>query len=159
ETTKLKRTHPWWDTNATACYSRFLPMANTGCSNGATPGASDRTLAAGGLQVGVTVELVFVEALQHLAFRDRHPAVADRPLTVSRQGGVELRHVILHVLQHLVGRVALDDLLDPPAAFVMETYVHHVCVAEEVMQVPERFLVSTHQEGRQVVFLSLLQLV
>ena len=34
------------------------------------------------LQVGVSVELLLIEALQGLTFRDRHPTVADRPLAV-----------------------------------------------------------------------------
>src|SRR6185437_14835195 len=73
-----------------------------------------------GLQVGVSVELAFIEPLQPLAFRDGHASVPDGPLAVPRQGGVELCHVILHVFEDLVGGVARDDFLDPPAPLVME---------------------------------------
>ena len=39
----------------------------------------------------------------------------------------------------------------------MQPDVHHVRVAEEVVQVAQRLLVGTHQEGRQEVVLALVQ--
>src|SRR6185437_17083779 len=97
--------------NAHPCYSGFLPLANTGRSRRATlanwPALSrPRALTARRFKIGVAIELAFVEPLQPLAFRDGHASVPDGPLAVPRQGRVELRHVILHVFQHLVGRVA-----------------------------------------------------
>ena len=68
--------------------------------------------------------------------------------------GYEFVGVVLHVLEHLVGGVALDDLLDPPAAAVLQPDVHHVGVAEQVVQIAQRLLVGADQEGRQVIRLA-----
>src|SRR5256714_1432321 len=104
-----------------------------------------------GLQIRVAVELALVEALEGLALRECHAPVADGALAVARQRRVQLRDVVLHVFEHLVGRVALDDLFDPPAAFIVQAHVHHVGVAKEIVQVAERLLVGADQERRQVV--------
>src|SRR5215469_16317100 len=113
----------------------------------------------GRLQVRVAVELALVEALQRLALGQRHAAVADGALAVTGERRIQLGDVVLHVLQHLVGGVALDDLLDPPAALIVQAHMHDVRVAEEVVEVAEGFLVGPDQEGREVVLLTRLQLV
>ena len=64
---------------------------------------------------------------------------------------MQVRDVVFHVFQDFVGGIALHDLFYPPAAVVVEAHVHHVRVAEQVVQVAERFLVGAHQEGGQVI--------
>src|SRR6202040_1482710 len=80
---------------------------------------ASRASNAGGLEVRGAVELAFVEALEGLALRERHAPVADGTLAVARQRRIQLRDVVLHVFEHLVGCVALDDLFAPPAALVV----------------------------------------
>src|SRR5215475_9339720 len=111
------------------------------------------------LQVGVAIQLALVKALERLALGERHAAIADGALAVAGERRIQLGHVVLHVLEHLVGGVALDDLLDPPAALVVQAHVYHVRVAEQVVQIAERLLISPDQEGRQVIFLARPELV
>src|SRR5512146_3109527 len=98
-------------TNATPCYSCLFIGAKSASCRVARPaswlyspaprgypraarcvafeqhaGSANLISAAGGLQVGVPVELALVEPLQRLAFGDRHASVPDGPLAVSRQG-------------------------------------------------------------------------
>src|SRR5581483_284069 len=68
--------------NARPCYSRLLPLANTSCSNRATGDPEGGRSTTRGLQIGVSVELPFVEAFQPLAFRNGHASVPDGPLAV-----------------------------------------------------------------------------
>src|SRR5208282_6416761 len=72
------------------------------------------------LEVRVPVELFLVKSLHCLRFGERHPALLYGPLTVARDARVQLVGVIFHVLQDLVGGIAFDDLLDPPAAPLLE---------------------------------------
>src|ERR1700691_261515 len=82
------------------------------------------------LEVGIAVEFVFVEALDRLRFGERHPALPDRALAIPGDAGIQLVGVIFHILEHLVGGVALDDLLDPPIAPLLQADMHHVRIAE-----------------------------
>src|SRR5690242_5284616 len=91
-----------------------------------------RVLRPRGLQVGVAVELGLIETHQFLGLGDAHPPVPDGPLAVPREGWSELGNIVLHIFEHLVGRVALDDFLDPPAALIVEADVHDMGVAEQV---------------------------
>src|SRR2546430_7410902 len=129
------------DMESTHSTKRTHPLRNERTAN-ATPGPCGTQTSAAcrksnsirsrarGLEIRVAVELALVEALQRLALGERHAPVADGAFAVARQGRVELRDVVLHVLEHLVGGVTLDDLLDPPAAFIVQPHVHHVGVAE-----------------------------
>src|ERR1700734_1802102 len=66
------------------------------------------------LEIGIAVEFLLVETLHGLRFAQAHPAFLDRPFAVAGDAGIQLVGVVLHVLEHLVGRVAFDYLLDPP---------------------------------------------
>src|SRR5580700_1175786 len=96
-----------------------------------------------GLEVGIAVELPLVEPLQGLALRDGHAAVADGALAIARERRIELRDVVLHVLENFDGGVALDDPLDPPPPLVVQADMDDVRVAKEVVQVAESPLVGT----------------
>ena len=65
----------------------------------------------------------------------------------------------MHVVQHIAHRVALDDLVDPPLAAGVVLHVRHMRVAEQVVQVAQRLLIGTHQEGAHVVALALGEVV
>src|ERR1700719_4231010 len=130
----------WGRRRRTGCRSSgctVLPPARLSCSPCWCCAACtcrawpDRESRAGGLEIRVAVELALVEALEGLALRERHAPVADGTLAVARQRRIQLRDVVLHVFEHLVGRVTFDDLFDPPAAFVVQAHVHHVGVATE----------------------------
>src|SRR5205814_8835738 len=99
-----------------------------------------------GLQIRVAVELSLVEALEGLALRECHAPVADGALAVARQRRIQLRDVLLHVFEHPGGRVALDDLFDPPAAFVVHAHVHHMRVAKTILHGAETPLVRADPE-------------
>src|SRR6202051_4832325 len=101
------------------------------------------------LEVGVAVELALVEALQRLALRDGHAAVADGALAIARQRRIQLRHVVLHVFKNFDRGIALDDLLDPPAALVVQADMDDGGDAKEIGAVPEPFPGSPPQKPGQ----------
>src|SRR5688572_14747902 len=110
-------------------------------------------------EIGVAGKFRLVEALERLPLGDREAAFAHGALAIAREARVELARVVLHVAEHRARGVALDDLLDPPAVGVVEADVHHVRVAEQVMQVTQRFLVGADEEGGEVVLFAGNQLV
>ena len=105
-------------------------------------------------QIGVTIEFVFIEALDGLSFRQRHPAFAHGPLAIARQPRIEFVRIIFHVFEDLIGGIALDDFLDPPAAFVVQPDMHDMGVAEQVVKIAESLLIRADQKGGQIIRLT-----
>src|SRR5665213_2098147 len=80
-------------------WARTIPRLWTWRRASRTCGSRGPELALG-FEVGVTDQFVFIEAFERLTLGDRQPPLAHGALTVPRQRGCQLGHVVLHVLAH-----------------------------------------------------------
>ena len=62
----------------------------------------------------------------------------------------QLLGVILHIVEHLFHRFAVDDLVDVVCP-ILHRDVHGIGIAEEVVHVAEDFLVGPHEEHAEIV--------
>ena len=104
--------------------------------------------------VRVAFQPRLVEVQQLPRFLERDLARADGALDVLAHAGGQLVGRVLHVVQHLADRVALDDGVEVDLAVLVEADVDRVGVAEEVVQVAEDLLVGAEQERAEVVGLA-----
>ncbi len=63
--------------------------------------------------------------------------------------------VVFHVAQHVGNRVAVHFLDEVVGAIAIDAHAHHVRVAEQVVQVAQRFLVSADQKHAKIIFLAI----
>src|SRR5438034_242353 len=106
----------------------------------------------GSLEIRISLEPGLVELKQHPRFVDRQLLVAEGALDLLARRAEKIVGAELYVLKHLADGIAFDDLVNRRPALLVHADVYRVGVAEEVMQVAENFLISTHEErGQEVI--------
>ena len=106
-------------------------------------GPSDSRL----LEVGVSLDLLIKESSKRSSFGSAQGSPLYGIFDIPQQRFAKCRGVVLHVLEDLAHRVSVNDGIDLPSALRPESDVHHVRVAEQVVKIPQCFLVRTGLPG------------
>ena len=97
------------------------------------------------LQISIPIEAGAVVGEELLAFLERDLALLDTLGHPYIQLAQQLLGVLLHIFEHLLHRLAVDDLVDM-VVVVFHRDVYGIGVAEEVVHITQDFLIGTHKE-------------
>ena len=110
-------------------------------------------------QIGVSAKALGVELEQAGALGSIESLVSDRISDRHLNSFLQFLRAELNVAEHIGDGVALDDRVNPSLTVGVDAHMGRVGVAEQIVQVAERFLVSADEEQAQVIGLAFDELM